>query len=130
MKSTNLLKAELYDKIIQFGFDKEQLKLIDKFVDNVINLNDLKKLTTLENYLLSLKYGDLMNIGIVFESGLSYEIPISFYNLSPYLVVVSKSMIERYDVSKEDFLISLQKVITLKGSPMNIMDYKVSITEK
>lgn len=129
MKSTKLLKSELIDKLFQFGFDKEQLKLINKFVDNVINLNNITKLSTIEKYLLSLDYGNLMNIHIVFEGNGSSKIPFVFWNSSNN-ICISKSVIERYDVSTEDFLQSLQKVITLKGSPMNIMDYKVLITEK
>ena len=128
MKSTKLLKSELYDKIFQFEFDKDQLILINKFIDNVIKINYLEKLTTFEEYLIGLRWGDPLSLSIIFESGESTKMPIRFREGIYYKhIQVEKFVFEMFDLTDDKFLSSLQKIAILKGSPINIMDYKLVI---
>lgn len=133
MKTTKKLKSEISEKIHSYDFNKSQLKLINKYIDMIIDKGYNVKMTSFEEYMLSLDYGKQKNpkkIGVVFEYKSKY-FPFSFTNIKGFQnwILVDKMLLEKYDVSENEFKETLNKVLIMKGFDIELYKFKVSIVK-
>jgi len=129
MKTIKLMKSEIIEKIIKNDLSKKHLLLLSEYVDNMLRDNIVETITSFDDYLNELDYGDIMKPTIVFDGKYNIAFEIWDTHRDTKEILVKAYVIERFNLTNQEFLITLQKVITEKGSPRNILNYKVIVLE-
>lgn len=120
---------KIIDKLSKNNFTKKQLLSLSDFINDMLRDTITETITSFDEYLSSLDYGDIMKPAFVFDGkyNIAFEIWDTYSDKKN--ILVNSYVIERFNITNQEFLTSLQKLFTEKNSPINILNYKVIILE-